>query len=482
MTCSRIIVSLQKKTLNPYTIEIMKKHAPSWLSHKPVITVDYDNKDAFAHDAKFLSIGHANWDSEEFSAKIWRKTTDDERWSRQGEEMPLWRVLDLATLLVSVIKNKESNLNEFVQDETSIDALRDYINENMELYAPRLNELSRLLEPSTHSQASDNLPNIFSFATSELSQDAMFAYLMQWSDTSYKEKDKDMYSVANSFIRMLLGDGQYKVSTIKVGRQWQNIDLWAEINDDTFLIIEDKTNTSIHDNQLERYKEIVKKEYKGIRERLYYVYIKTGNEPLSVLKEIEKKGYKTISRKDIINCLNQYKGNNALLLNYIKHLEKIEEETQSFRKLPVSEWGWYAWQGFFNELDSRLSLTSWNYVSNPSGGFLGAWWHFTRFDEDGEMYLQFEEQKLCFKIYYEGERERSEVRTEMYERLLSIAGKNNYLEISRPTRFGAGFYMTIAIVDPIYLFGNSIVDIDLLINKLLSYQELIDICCKDNTK
>lgn len=461
---------------------IMKKHAPSWLSHKPVITVDYENKDAFAHDAKFLSIGHTNWDSEEFSAKIWRKTTDEDRWSRQGEEMPLWRVLDLATLLVSIIKNQESKLEEFVQDEKSIEALREYINENMELYAPRLNELSRLLEPSTHPQVSDNVPNIFSFATSELSQDAMFAYLMQWSDPSYKDKDKDMYTVANIFMKMLLGGEQYEINTIKVGKQWQNIDLWAEINDDTFLIIEDKTNTSIHDDQLERYKETVEKEYKGKREKLYYVYIKTGNEPISVLKEIEKQGYKTVSRKDILDCLNQYKGNNSLLLNYKKHLEKIEEETQSFRKLPVSEWGWYAWQGFYNELDSRLSLTSWNYVSNPAGGFLGAWWHFTRFDEEGKMYLQFEEQKLCFKIYYEGERERSKVRTEMHERLLSIAKEKNHLEISRPARFGAGFYMTIAIVDPVYMFGNSIVDIDLLIEKLLTYQELIDICCANSTK
>ena len=461
----------------------MKKNAPTNLSHKPVITVDYEKKDALAHDAKFLSIGHANWDPEDFSAKIWRKTIDDERWSRQGEEMPLWRVLDLATLLVSVIKNKESKLEEFVQDETSLGALKDYLNENMELYAPRLNELSRLLEPSSRSQASDIVPNIFSFATSELSQDAMFAWLMQWSDASYKDKDKDMYSVANSFMKMLLSDENYEINTIKVDRQWQNIDLWAEINDDAFLIIEDKTNTSIHDNQLERYKETVETEYEGRRERLYYVYIKTGNEPLSVLKEIEKKGYKTISRTEIIACLNQYKGNNALLLNYIKHLEKIEDETQSFRKLPVSEWGWYAWQGFFKELELKVNLESWDYVPNRAGGFLGAWWHFKPFeDENGEMYLQFEEQKLCFKICYDGDRDRSEVRNEMHERILSVAQEKNHLEISRPARFGAGTYMTIATVEPDYLFGNSIVDIDLLVEKLLTYQELIDICCKDNTK
>ena len=455
----------------------MKKQAPSWLTHKPVITVDYENKDAEAGDAKFLSIGQATWNSEDFSAKIWRWADGGERWSRQSEEIPLWRVLDLATLLVATINKKESNLEEYVQDETMIDALKDYLNENMELFAPRLDELSRILEKSSRTQTNENVPNIFSFATSELSQDAMFAWLMQWADPKYKEKDADLYFVANSFIKILLGNEQHNIKTICVGRQWQNIDVWAEINDDIFLIIEDKTNTSIHDDQLERYKKTVKEEYKGKRENLFFVYVKTGNEPLSVLKKIEEKGYRTISRKDIIDCLIQYKGNNALLLNYLEHLKNIEEDTQSFRKLPASKWGWYAWQGFYKELESRLDLTSWDYVSNPAGGFLGAWWHFKEIT-GGEMYLQFEQTKLCFKIYYEGDRDRSEVRWEHHKKLLELAHKTNHLEILRPSRFGAGYYMTIAVVDSDYLFGKGIVNFEELIPKLLEYQKLIDLCCE----
>ena len=454
----------------------MKKNAPSGRTHEPVITVDYENKDAEAGDAKFLSLGTSTWSHEDFSAKVWRKTGSG-RWSPQGEELPLWRVLDLATLLVATINKKESNLEEYVQDETMIDALKDYLNENMELFAPRLDELSRILEKSSRTQTNENVPNIFSFATSELSQDAMFALLMQWADPKYKEKDADLYFVANSFIKILLGNEQHNIKTICVGRQWQNIDVWAEINDDIFLIIEDKTNTSIHDDQLERYKKTVKEEYKGKRENLFFVYVKTGNEPLSVLKKIEEKGYRTISRKDIIDCLIQYKGNNALLLNYLEHLKNIEEDTQSFRKLPASKWGWYAWQGFYKELESRLDLTSWDYVSNPAGGFLGAWWHFKEIT-GGEMYLQFEQTKLCFKIYYEGDRDRSEVRREHHKKLLELAHKTNHLEILRPSRFGAGYYMTIAVVDSDYLFGKGIVNFEELIPKLLEYQKLIDLCCE----
>ena len=456
----------------------MEKKAPWWLTHKPIITVDYENKDAEAGDAKFLSLGRSTWNPEDFSAKIWRWSGKGERWSRQSEEIPLWRVLDLATLLVAVINNRESRLNEFVQDEESVEDLKEYIKDNMEILSPKVQDLYDMLSSPHHVNKSKDTPNIFSYATSELSQDAIFAWLIQWAAPRYKNDDNDLYNTANDFVKMLLGDINYVVNTIEVGRQWKNIDLWAEINDDSFLIIEDKTNTSIHDNQLERYKESVENEYEGKRTHLYYVYLKTGNEPLSVLKEIESKGYKTISRLDILKCLNHYKGNNAFLLNYIEHLKQIEDETQSFRKLPVNEWGWYAWQGFYKELESKLNLTSWDYVANPAGGFLGAWWHFTDI-QDGEMYLQFEEKKLCFKIHYEGERNRSEVRWEQHNKLLEIAKANNHNEITKPARFGAGQFMTIAVVDPDYLFGKGTVNLEELIVKLCNYQALIDQCCKD---
>ena len=40
--------------------------------------------------------------------------------------------------------------------------------------------------------------------------------------------------------------------------------------------------------------------------------------------------------------------------------------------------------------------------------------------------------------------------------------------------------MTTAVVDPHYLFGIGQVDFKSLISKLYDYQQLIDICCKDN--
>jgi hypothetical protein len=78
---------------------------PTTLKHKPVIvSKDYDKVDgryAGDSDAKGLSIGLAQWNDRgrvDVSAKIWRHT--GEKWSRQSEEMPAHRVLDLAMLIV----------------------------------------------------------------------------------------------------------------------------------------------------------------------------------------------------------------------------------------------------------------------------------------------------------------------------------------------------------------------------------------------
>jgi hypothetical protein len=77
---------------------------PTTLKHKPVVISDnYQNIDgryAYNSDAKGLSLGLAQWNDRgkvDISAKVWRHT--GEKWSRQSEELPLHRVLDLAILV-----------------------------------------------------------------------------------------------------------------------------------------------------------------------------------------------------------------------------------------------------------------------------------------------------------------------------------------------------------------------------------------------
>lgn len=77
---------------------------PAELKHKPVIVSEnYENVDgryAYKTDAKGISLGLAQWNDRgkvDISAKVWRYT--GEKWSRQSEELPLHRVIDLAIFI-----------------------------------------------------------------------------------------------------------------------------------------------------------------------------------------------------------------------------------------------------------------------------------------------------------------------------------------------------------------------------------------------
>ncbi|AIQ47988.1 hypothetical protein R70723_20315 [Paenibacillus sp. FSL R7-0273] len=77
---------------------------PTTLKHKPVIVSEnyeqVDGRYAGNTDAQGLSLGLAQWNDRgkvDISAKVWRHT--GEKWSRQSEELPMHRVLDLAILI-----------------------------------------------------------------------------------------------------------------------------------------------------------------------------------------------------------------------------------------------------------------------------------------------------------------------------------------------------------------------------------------------
>lgn len=126
---------------------------PKNLSHKPIISViNYDKIDAnnsSETDAKAISIGLAQYDSSELSLKVWRHT--GQSWSRQSEELPLHRNLDLSILLVSAMLPRNINysnsvLREEVDDESQLNFLKLFMLNNEEHLKPRLKELYRLID------------------------------------------------------------------------------------------------------------------------------------------------------------------------------------------------------------------------------------------------------------------------------------------------------------------------------------------------
>lgn len=140
---------------------------PTTLKHKPVIISDnYENVDgrmAGNTDTKGLSLGLAQWNDRgkvDISAKVWRHT--GEKWSRQSEELPLHRILDLAILICRAkqhFKDAYKFPNLFDEQNPQIDRIglqgdamtvsvckdNEHINEDIELFFQALSNDDELL-------------------------------------------------------------------------------------------------------------------------------------------------------------------------------------------------------------------------------------------------------------------------------------------------------------------------------------------------
>ena len=327
-------------------------------------------------------------------------------------------------------------------------------------------------------------PNLFSIATKELSQDAFITWLLQWGDDTCKSENEKMCNTGKEFIRKLLSY-KYNINTsaikkVNAGRQWANIDIWAEINDEYIIIIEDKVNTSEHDNQLERYKKIVKEEY-GNNIKPVFIYIKTGLDCQETIQAIKEKGWEYISRQDFLEFLKNHNPRNEIYSEYLSNLLEIQLESDSFKEFENLNSG-EATKGLFSYIESKLEdeWSHWDYVPNPQGGFMGMWFHFTpcASTEKCELYLQIENyctNRISLFIKICGDWERSIDDLYYIFEVIKEKSEDYNLNISKPPRYRIGEYTSVAIIEDAFIKKeNGELDLENLINKINAATELIN--------
>lgn len=323
-------------------------------------------------------------------------------------------------------------------------------------------------------------PNLFSIATKELSQDAFVAWLLQWGDERYKNINQELCSIGQSFVKFLIKQqldlDDYDVHKVDVSRQWANIDIWAEVNDEICIIIEDKTGTSEHDDQLSRYSNLVREYYsdKG-NWKISFVYLKTGLEDINVKDEVAQKGWHYCSRTDLFSFLSSCQTSNDIYNEFVTALEEKKNEAESLNLK-----NWEATQGLYCYLQETLGEWSeWHYVTNPSGGFLGCWFHFEgcKSNKEIQYYLQVENNcddvcRLVVKITgpWIGTADY------LYDRLNYLQTTSNKygLSISKPNRYRVGEYTTLAVVDDAFKIVDDKVDVQHLLKVIHSAMALID--------
>jgi hypothetical protein len=298
------------------------------------------------------------------------------------------------------------------------------------------------------------MPNLFHFATSELSQDAVLCWLLSWANVEHQQVKPALHHVSQEFIKYLITQAGLSldtpIQTVRLERQYKNIDILCYINETTVLVIEDKTNTQESKGQLERYKKIADEDF--VSHQRGFIFLKTGNQ--GDYKAVIEAEYALILRSDLLRIFETPIANTAELEsdifgNFRSHLLELENATQSYKIQLVKEWNWTAWQGFYLELQEQLQTGNWDYVPNPSGGFMGYWADFVETPEC-EVYWQIEAVptgsiKLCFKIALSKGVDVS-IRDIWHQKILVIAAEQG-LHLTKPSRFGSGAYMTVAVLN-----------------------------------
>jgi hypothetical protein len=170
-------------------------------------------------------------------------------------------------------------------------------------------------------------PNLFSFATSELSQDAFLCWIAALS----RSEDAQLAYVGKSFLAWLwetAGKGRVEPEQVTLvrnpERQVERIDvlLHAQISGQpaTFLI-EDKTDTSHHSGQLGRYREAAEKRLPGV----VPIYFKTGYH-FDADQAAAEAGYTVITIDSWVTFLDTIEVKNDIIHQYRDRMRETLQE------------------------------------------------------------------------------------------------------------------------------------------------------------
>ena len=229
-------------------------------------------------------------------------------------------------------------------------------------------------------------PNIFDYATRELSQDAMIC----WFLACLHSKDETYKKIGVDFIKFIFQDDSLTENEIILEpdsphKQYHKMDVYAIVkvkNEIRPIIFEDKTNTYLHSGQFKDYCKTVhswlesKSYLENLREdfkdnnltwgNILYVYFKTGYVPGWQEADFENQTQKIINDKeikkltvrkpiyidDIITFVEKYT-HIPLLDDYLKHLKNIKEEMDTTLR-------------YWNDKTNTFNYKYWVYTKEPA--------------------------------------------------------------------------------------------------------------------
>ena len=231
--------------------------------------------------------------------------------------------------------------------------------------------------------------NFFDYAAGGLSQDAFLCWFFSFAKKEFNAHDEDpggeISCLAKKFLREAwpeklggLSDEELKVTAVL--KQYKNIDVLIKVNDLFSIIITDEPCADVHGWRINAYEKTLICEGKTSLENIRCIFYKTADNP-----HIEPDA---VSRtwKDMLAMLNQYKGNNLIVLSYRQHLQDMENALNSWQAEPIENWNSQAWTGFFshiaesgmidysNAFKYNFRYDGWKCPSDASRRICALWW------------------------------------------------------------------------------------------------------------
>lgn len=299
--------------------------------------------------------------------------------------------------------------------------------------------------------SSSKTPNLFDFATSELSHDAFIAWLLSWSDPKFASEEP--HSLSKSVIReffKLSGKDISEITDVEVRMQFKNIDVLVIVTDidcqKWAIIIENKIYTKEHSSQLTNYwNEIEESEsyHSIVGDRIIGIYYKMWEQ--SNLEKVQKSGFKHFSRQKMMGLIDSYHIDNEIVKYYSRYLNQLQANLDAHKSVPVSDWSRPQWTGFYSKMKEELKDGNFGYVANPRGGFMGYWLGSHELSENISIYVQSEDYKLCVKLHVKEKKLRQKAKRFWHDKLIESTN-NAGVNIVKPKVMRVGQWFTIGVL------------------------------------
>lgn len=264
-----------------------------------------------------------------------------------------------------------------------------------------------------------NKPNLFRYATKELSQDAFFCWLLEWAQQEYHLEPE--YNTAMCLMNMIFQKGKKelpeKIESVKIKKQYKGIDILCIVNDRYAIIIEDKVYSNTHSDQLERYRAIMSSDFKNYE--IILIYLKTG---VGIeYKHAEQQNYAVINRGELIKILTEYNSKNTILLDFREHIIEMEDKYSSFKNVELNKWTAESWSGFFEFLKGKIENSNWGkYHTGDNQYFHYGWRYVNNSGLEYDSYMEVKSKKLCFRLSFDGYPNDFEYRRKCYDHWKSL--------------------------------------------------------------